>query len=109
MSASTWSGRTVTTARAYWRSRLEAEGALPCWRCPHPVTVRDRWQVEHIVPRSAGGDMTDVGNQWVSHGACNESHGGRLGQAARRAARGQSTPAPAQAMTAERARGIRGI
>ncbi len=76
-----WSGTPVRKARAYWRSQLTAAGALPCYRCRQPVTIDQRWTVEHIVQRSLGGDANDPTNQWVSHAKCNFSDGGRLGAA----------------------------
>lgn len=78
----TWAGRKVSDARAYWAPLLP----LPCWRCRQPVLPEHRWQVEHIHERAAGGAEEGVGNQWVSHGRCNESAGGKLG-GKRRAAR----------------------
>lgn len=70
-----WSGRVVTTARALWLPRLP----LPCFRCGRPVLATQRWTVEHVVERALGGDVTDPGNQWVSHARCNYQAGGRLG------------------------------
>lgn len=101
-----WNGSRVRRARAYWRARLDAAGALPCFRCGRPVSSRDRWQVEHMTERGLGGDPTDPANQWVSHGRCNESAGGRLAQKMRQT---KSIYQPRGGMTAERARGIRGI
>lgn len=101
-----WNGSRVRSARTYWRARLDAAGVLPCFRCGRPVSSRDRWQVEHITERALGGDPTDHANQWVSHGRCNEQAGGQLAQKMRQT---KSIYQPRGGMTAERARGIRGI
>lgn len=71
-----WSGRKVTTARAYWRARLP----LPCYRCRLPVLASQAWHVEHVVDRALGG-AHGVENQWVSHQHCNTSAGGKRGAA----------------------------
>lgn len=70
----TWGGRKVTSARAYWRTRLP----LPCWRCRRPVTPDQAWHVEHMTDRADGGPE-GVENQWVSHAWCNTSAGGKRG------------------------------
>lgn len=72
----TWAGRKVTDARAYWRPLLP----LPCYRCRQPVLPHQRWHVEHTIDRALGGREDDIATQWVSHGRCNESAGGRLAQ-----------------------------
>lgn len=94
----TWSGRKVTTARAYWRSRLP----LPCYLCPGIVHTTDRWVVEHKVPRASGGS-DDQSNQWVSHRSCSNRQGARMGAARTNAARTNAR------LTSDRARGIRGL
>ena len=99
-----WSGRKVTTARAHWRGRLQA-GPLPCYRCGKPVTVHDRWTVEHLLERAYGGSETDVSNQWVAHLHCNSSAGGRIGAAITNGRRS----ATVERMDSERSRGIRGL
>lgn len=72
----TWGGRSVTTARAYWRTRLP----LPCYRCSRPVLPEHAWHVEHIIDRADGG-AEGVENQWVSHARCNTRAGGKRGAA----------------------------
>lgn len=72
-----WSGAVVAKARAGWKSRLP----LPCWLCKRPVTGLEAWVVEHIVPRSLGGDALGVSNQWVSHRSCSDKQGGQMGAA----------------------------
>lgn len=72
--ANVWSGNTVRSARAYWEQRLP----LPCHLCPHPVVPGQEWVVEHMTPRSRGGDPTDRANQWVSHRSCSDRSGGAL-------------------------------
>ncbi|MEV7972858.1 HNH endonuclease [Cellulomonas sp. NPDC089187] len=101
-SAGDWGGRKVSEARRYWTRRLGA-GPLPCYRCRRPVHLGQRWQVEHITPRSLGGRL-GRDNEWVSHGRCNESHGGKLG-AARTNARNKKATVR---LESERERGIRG-
>jgi hypothetical protein len=76
-----WAGRVVTTARARWKPRLP----LPCWQCGKPVLPEQRWVVEHTTPRSQGGNVTAVANQWVSHRLCSDRSGGQLVQSRRRA------------------------
>jgi len=101
-----WSGRRVTTARAYWRQRIIEAGALPCWRpgCGRMLTVESAWTVGHIVDRSRGGSVTDPANQWPECKRCNLSAGGRLGAAKTNARR---TVVVAR-MSSEQSRGIRG-
>lgn len=72
-----WAGRTVATARKHWKPRLP----LPCFLCGLPVLPTQAWVVEHIVPRSLGGSLTNVSNQWVSHRKCSDRSGGRMGAA----------------------------
>lgn len=81
-----WSGDTVRKARARWKERLP----LPCWHCKRPVLPDHPWVVEHIIPRSLGGDLTDVNNQWVSHRICSDRSGSKVA-AARRPARPSKT------------------
>ena len=75
--AAKWAGRNVTSARAKWKPRLP----LPCFLCGLPVLPEHRWVVEHIVPRSMGGSLTDPSNQWVSHRTCSDKSGGRMAAA----------------------------
>lgn len=75
MSRARWSGSNVTKARASWKTRLP----LPCFLCKRPVTGAETWVVEHMVPRSQGGDVLGVSNQWVSHRTCSDKQGGQLG------------------------------
>lgn len=97
-----WTGRQVTSARAYWRRQLEA-GPLPCARCPRLVYVEQAWQVEHVEARTDGGAL-GRSNQWVSHAHCNASHGGKIGAARRNLRR----PTVVEQQASERSRGIRG-
>ncbi len=99
---SEWSGRRVTSARAYWRPRLP----LPCRRCGRPVrhdtTKRyGGWHVGHIVDRAMGGSDSTT-NQWPEHDGCNMSAGGKIGAAITNARRAQPRIDDA------RARGLRG-
>lgn len=99
-----WSGRVAMTARAYWRARIAAAGALPCWRCGRPLTVSSKWTVGHLVDRAAGGSVSSPSNQWPECAHCNYSAGGKLGAARRNARRVVASPVRGS----ERARGIRG-
>jgi 5-methylcytosine-specific restriction endonuclease McrA len=83
-----WSGNTVRSARAHWAQRLP----LPCHLCPGMVTPDQAWVVEHMVPRSQGGDPLDRTNQWVSHRSCSDRSGGALRQ--RFQPTGPTPPAP---------------
>lgn len=87
MTPPSWSGYTVTQARAHWRARLP----LPCYRCGRPVIDGQRWHVEHIVPREFGGSL-GVENQWVSHAGENESAGGKRGAQITNAAKVRKNP-----------------
>lgn len=97
-----WSGRKVTSARAYWAPRLP----LPCWRpgCGKMLTRYSKWTVGHIIDRHFGGSVTDPSNQWPECLKCNTSAGGRLGAAITNAKR----PVVAARLASERDRGIRG-
>ena len=97
---SSWSGRTVTVARATLRRRLP----LPCARCGLPVVAHPEsgWQVDHVLPRWAGG-TNEPSNLWPSHATCNMSEGGKRGSAVTNARR------VAPRLDSERSRGIRGI
>jgi len=101
--SSSWSGREVTTARAYWTARLRAAGALPCRRCGRPLTELSRWTVGHIIDRAQGGPK-DRANEWPECAPCNYSAGGKVG-AARTNARRRAVVVRRES---ERARGIRG-
>ncbi|WP_448074114.1 HNH endonuclease [Georgenia yuyongxinii] len=79
---------------------------MPCFRCGRPVLATDRWQVEHVIERALGGNA-DPSNEWVSHGRCNESAGGKLGARITNTRRAD-TPNPRAAMPPERDRRIRG-
>lgn len=95
-----WTGRVVTAARAYWRPRLP----LPCYWCGRPVLPTQAWVVEHKVPRSQGGSVTDRANQWVSHRRpCSDHSGAVMGAAITNARKARPR------LDSERARGIRGI
>ena len=102
MSGRGWHGSTVRDARAYWATQLP----LPCSKCKRPVVPGQRWQVDHLIPRALGGDLTDRANQWPAHGRCNERAGTALGMQIKNARKKTN---PVGAMTAETSRGIRGI
>lgn len=105
MTATTWSGREVMRARAYWRPRLP----LPCRRCRRPVfdnpTKRyGGWHVGHIIDRALGG-TNDLTNTWPEHDHCNMSAGGKLGAHITNARRATTQTR----LASEVSRGIRGI
>lgn len=95
---SRWGGRASTSARALWATKLP----LPCSKCGRPVLPTQRWHVDHVIPRWAGGALGPE-NQWPAHGACNEGAGGKRGAQITNARR-SSTVAR---MESERGRGIR--
>ena len=71
MSALTARGSTTrwTKLRALWAQQLP----LPCGRCGQPVHPGEPWDLDHLVPRSAGG-----GDETArpSHRRCNLRAGG---------------------------------
>lgn len=80
---SDWSGSTVREARAWWTPIVNA-GGIDCRRCGLPILPGSRWHVGHIVDRALGGGRLDWRvNTAPEHGSCNESAGGKLGQALR--------------------------
>lgn len=68
-------------ARAHWLPLLP----LPCSRCGGVVDKGMRWDVDHIMPLSAGGPVNDRNNEWPSHRYCNQSHGSAIAKAKMRA------------------------
>lgn len=58
-----------------------------CWRCPVPIDwqadPRTKWapSVDHVVPRSLGGDPYDLANCRLAHLGCNAARGNRLTRA----------------------------
>ena len=73
------SGWTTAVART-WRTRIDAQLPLPCSVCARLVQRTDAWDVDHIVPVSAGGRHTSA-NLAPAHRGCNRRAGGRLGAA----------------------------
>jgi 5-methylcytosine-specific restriction endonuclease McrA len=49
-----------------------------CWLCGRPALPSDPLEVDHVIPRSAGG-KTERGNLHAAHASCNRSRGGRGG------------------------------
>lgn len=94
-----WTGTNVTKARAYWRMRLP----LPCYLCGRPVVAEDKWVVEHMVPRSAGGSVLAVSNQFVSHRKCSDRSGGKITRAKQLAAK------KAKWLDSAQSRNLRGV
>ena len=97
----TWSGRKVTSARAYWAKRLPRQ----CHLCGRIVDGSTPWVVEHITERSRGGSTTSRSNQGVSHRTCSDRSGGRLAAQVTNARHPQTV----QRLSSERARKIRGV
>lgn len=69
-------GREWEKARAKVKARRE-----PCWICGHPIdwdaAPRTRWSfsVDHVIPRSKGGDPYAQSNLRTAHYGCNASKG----------------------------------
>jgi hypothetical protein len=66
--------------------RRHLVAALPsrpqwCIRCGGPILPGQAVDLDHVVPRMAGGQ----GPRMLSHSSCNRSHGARIGNAARKA------------------------
>lgn len=78
MGSKKWSGANVTKARAHWKKKLPLRCYLGCGGI---VDGREAWVVEHIIPRSQGGDTLGVSNQWVSHRKCSDRQGGQMSAA----------------------------
>jgi len=51
---------------------------MPCSKCGRPVSPADQWDVDHVIPRWAGGSAGLL-NTWPAHARCNRSDGGRRG------------------------------
>lgn len=75
----TWGGGRVTRLRAEVARTLPR----PCARCGHPVLPTDRWDLDHLDPRSLGGATWDLAGIAPAHSSCNRRHGAQLGNAAR--------------------------
>ena len=82
-----WGGRRTAALRA---QVLEAYGST-CWLCGGPGATT----VDHVVPRSRGGDPWDLANCRPAHGSCNYSRGNRPpARRETRRANGDPYPAP---------------
>lgn len=77
-----WSGSIVRRSRAHFAAMVEA-GDCVCPKCGLPIVPGQRWQVGHQQDQALGGSH-DLVNLAPEHGTCNESAGGRLGQAMKR-------------------------
>ena len=96
--SSTWGGRRSTTARALFAGRLP----LPCSRCGRMVMPTQRWDVDHLLPRWAGG-TDEPSNLWPAHARCNQADGGRRGAQVTNARKAHPQ------LASNRERGIRGL
>lgn len=81
-----YTGKTQADARKYVAALLPA----PCYLCGQVVTRDMRWTVEHIIPRSAGGDHTPD-NLAPAHAHCNYSAGAKLRHQRDRERNGRAT------------------
>jgi 5-methylcytosine-specific restriction endonuclease McrA len=75
----------IRNGRPY-RRLVAAQKALglPCWICGHniPEAVDGRthplaFTLDHLIPLSRGGDLTDPANARSAHRRCNSSRGNR--------------------------------
>lgn len=75
------SSRGLGSAHRRERERL-LPGAYyrPCVYCGQPMLPGQRLQLDHGLPRALGGRTGD-GTGRITHGACNEKAGARLGRA----------------------------
>lgn len=62
------------STRAWRKLRALYAATLPqpCWRCGHPITPTQPWQLGHIVDRADGGDDTRLAPE---HRSCGSSAG----------------------------------
>lgn len=75
---SAWGGRRVATIRA---AVAERYGPV-CWLCAGLIGDGDPWDVDHVVPRVAGGG-DELDNLRPAHASCNRSRGARAPVGAR--------------------------
>ncbi len=68
-----WGGQRTKTARAQWAPAV-AQG-YPCGFCGRPILPGEKWDVDHIIPRSQGGT---TGPTRPAHATCNRRAGQRL-------------------------------
>jgi 5-methylcytosine-specific restriction endonuclease McrA len=47
-----------------------------CWLCLSPIEA-SQYSIDHVVPRSKGGEVWDVDNMRPAHIKCNSSRGNR--------------------------------
>jgi len=75
----------IRNGRPY-RRLVAAQKALglPCWICGHniPANVDGRrhplaFTLDHLIPLSRGGDLTDPANARSAHRKCNSARGNR--------------------------------
>jgi 5-methylcytosine-specific restriction endonuclease McrA len=48
-----------------------------CWLCHRPIDTAAEYSIDHVIPRSKGGDIWDVDNMRPAHIRCNSSRGNR--------------------------------
>jgi 5-methylcytosine-specific restriction endonuclease McrA len=86
MGEAPWSGRRIQTLTA-----LVKETYPPlCWLCHAPIDTDAEYSLDHVVPRSMGGDVWDINNIRPAHLRCNSSRGNRT------PTRKQSIPQPSR-------------
>lgn len=81
----TWGGDWTREARARWATDV-ADGQVSCHLCSLPIGPGQQWDIDHLVPLAAGGDMRDPNNQRPAHARCNRSRGASMGNQMRRPA-----------------------
>lgn len=87
VSTNGWGGRRAVAARAALAATLPA----PCSKCGRLVYPEQRWDLDHLIPRSVRPDLAwDPANHAPSHARCNRRAGQRITTAKRRA----NTPRP---------------
>lgn len=68
-----WSGR----KRMEMAALVKATYPPLCWLCQSPILTDAEYSIDHIVPRSKGGDVWDLDNLRPAHLRCNLSRGNR--------------------------------
>lgn len=67
-----WGGHRTKTSRAL----VIKEYGQTCWLCGHWINLEDM-SVDHVIPRSKGGSITDLDNLRPAHSECNKRRGNR--------------------------------
>jgi 5-methylcytosine-specific restriction endonuclease McrA len=67
-----WGGRRIRGLRALV---IVAYGST-CWLCGKAIVEGQRWDIDHVMPRSQGG-TDDMRNLRPAHARCNRSRGAK--------------------------------